>query len=92
MTAAIRTVIRMDTLEWISMLSLPVWLLAQLFMGPRDHSRLGASLVEMCHKYTWSYQLFGHVAATVLKMDYITVYNTWSLLSCIEVFDLIWLI
>ena len=44
MIAAIMAVTRMDTLEWLSMQNLPVLPLAWLFVGTRDHSRLGASL------------------------------------------------
>ena len=44
MTAVITPVTRMDSPEWLSMQSLPVALLARLFMGPRDYWRLGARI------------------------------------------------
>ena len=40
MTAAITATTRMDTLESLSMKSLPVSLLAQLIVGPPNHTRL----------------------------------------------------
>ena len=44
MIAVITAITRMDTLEWLSMQSLPVSPMTWLFVWPRDYSRAGASL------------------------------------------------
>ena len=43
MIAGITAATRMDAPEWLSMQSIPVWLLAQLIVGLRDHTKLHGS-------------------------------------------------